>query len=131
MHDKLIPSIKSLANWSDKILIDSARKEWRLGDFVDTFGIKDYQKFYNELLPFVKELKSDNNQMIENLVGTYEINSSMLSEAMKENRFYEIFSSLLLDIPIIGRKADDLINAIKEIKSNTENLDYNLKITNT
>jgi hypothetical protein len=128
MHNKLIPSIKSLVNWSDKILIDSARKEWRLSDFVDTFNIKDYQKFYNELLPFVKDLKSDDNQMIENLVSTYEINGSVLSEAMKDNFLYEIFSSLLLNMPIIGRKADNLINAIKGIKSNSENLDYSLHL---
>ena len=129
MHEKLLTSIGSLKNWSDKILSESTRDEWRLNNFVSAFNISDYQKFYKELLPFVKNLRVNEHPMIKTLVETYEHNTSVLHEAMKENFLYEMLASVLLDVPAMGRKADDLINAIKEIKSNTENLEYTLTIS--
>lgn len=122
-------SIGSLKNWSDKILGESKRGEWRLSSFVSAFNIIDYQKFYKELLPFVKNLRADENPMIKTLLETYEHNNSVLHEAMKENFLYDMLASVLLDVASTGRKADDLINAIKEIKSNTENLEYTLTIS--
>ncbi|MFC0772889.1 hypothetical protein [Terrimonas alba] len=77
---------------------------------------------------FRKKFETDENPMIKTLVETYEHNNSVLHEAMKENFLYDMLASVLLDVPSTGRKADDLINAIKEIKSNTENLEYTLKI---
>ena len=75
-------------------------------------------------MPYVSELRSTDNDMIRNLATTYENNGAILMEAMKEN----ILGKFLLSFDMVSRPADDLIDAIKEIRSNTENLEYSLNL---
>jgi hypothetical protein len=47
---------------------------------------------------------------------------------MKEGFLGQVIGSILLDVPVFGRTADDLIDVIKQIRSNAENIEYSLKL---
>ena len=122
MHNKLETSVKGLAVWVDKILIDSKGTEWRLSNFLDTFNIHDFQKFYSELQPHVLSLKLEESALFGNLVSTYESNSKAMSEAMKDNFLHDLLLNITLDLPFWGRSANDLIEVLRQIHSNSVNL---------
>ena len=128
MHNKLESSIKNLTAWIDKILTDSKGTNMRLQGFIETYNIKDFQQFYRELLPYVAQLKSEDHELFGNLVTTFEGNISTMSEAMKESSLYNILLNIFTDIPAFGRSANDLIDALKQIQSNTMNLENALRV---
>lgn len=118
MQEKLEASIKSLAAWADKILADSKGSDLRLHFFKDAFNINDFQKFYHELKPYVIQLGSEDREMFGTLATVYEGNEALLSAAMKENFLASVLLSMSFNIPLFGRSADDLIDAIRQVRSN-------------
>ena len=128
MHNKLESSIKNLTAWIDKILTDSKGTNMRLQGFIETYNIKDFQQFYRELLPYVTQLKSEDPELFGNLVTTFEGNISTMSEAMKESSLYNILLNIFTNFPAFGRSANDLIDALKQIQSNTMNLENALRV---
>ena len=128
MHNKLESSIKNLTAWIDKILTDSKGTNMRLQGFIETYNIKDFQQFYRELLPYVAQLKSEDHELFGNLVTTFEGNISTMSEAMKESSLYNILLNIFSNFPAFGRSANDLIDALKQIQSNTMNLENALRV---
>jgi len=128
MHNKLESSVKNLTAWTDKILTDSKGSNMRLQGFIETYNIKDFQQFYRELLPYVNQLKSEDPELFGNLVTTFEGNISTMSEAMKESSLYNILLNIFSNFPAFGRSANDLIDALKQIQSNTMNLENALRV---
>jgi len=128
MHNKLESSVKNLTAWTDKILTDSKGTNMRLQGFIETYNIKDFQQFYRELLPYVTQLKAEDPELFGNLVTTFEGNISTMSEAMKESSLYNILLNIFTNFPAFGRSANDLIDALKQIQSNTMNLENALRV---
>jgi hypothetical protein len=128
MHEKLPASIRSLSSWTDKILTDSKGRDWRLQDFIQTYNLSDYQKFYRDLYPFISPLISEDKELYEEIVRKYESNDNELSEAMKDNYLFESLFNFSIKLPFMSRSADDLIEVIRQINSNVQNLDYAIKV---
>ena len=128
MNEKLPFTLNNLISWTDKILNDSKGREWRLYNFVNSFNIKDLISFYRELIPFVKELRKDDLELFDKYIKIFENDKARLDEACQEYWLAELTIKLLTDTYFWGRSADDLIEVIKDIKTNTENINYTLKI---
>lgn len=129
MNNKLATSISSLINWSDRIIKEGGRGQYRLRNFMADHNIPDYRQFYFELLPYLTNLTNENPELFQSLVDKYIQNGETLSEAMKENFLSILLMSLSFDLPYIMRSADDLVAAIKEIKANSENIAYSISIS--
>ena len=128
MHDKLETSEKSLTSWVDKIFTDSKGTSWRLRNFIATYNIQDFRKFYLELQPHILQLRIEDPDMFENLVSRYEQNSNLMSETMNEHFLFHALSRIGSNLPYFGRSANDLIEVLRQIHSNAKNLESSLKI---
>ena len=128
MNEKLPITLKNLISWTDKILNDSKGREWRLYNFISAFNVKDFVSFYNELIPFVKELRKEDIELFDKYIINFENNKTKLDEACQEYWLAELAIKLLTDTYFWGRSADDLIEVIKDIKTNAENISYSLKV---
>src|SRR5690606_26618096 len=128
MNGKITSSIRSLKNWSEKIINDAAKDQRRLQFFKQDFNMSDYHRFYFELMPYLEKLAANDSELFQPLIDKYRENGDKLNEAMKENFLSRLLGSILLDIPLITRSADDLVYAIKEIKANSENIENSLSI---
>jgi hypothetical protein len=128
MNDKTLTSVKSLKSWTEKILADAGKKEMRLRFFIQDYNIEDFRKFYIELIPFMDRLATLDPEIFESLVRRYKENQEILNEAMKEYFLNQLFWNWLLNSLFMGRKADDLIKALNQIRSNAENIEYSLKL---
>ena len=131
MHGKLETYVKSLTAWVDQILTDSKGTSWRLRNFIATYNIHDFQKFYQELQPHILQLRLEDPDMFENLVSRYEQNSNLMSEAMNEHFLFHALSRIGSNLPYFGRSANDLIEALRQIHSNAMNLESSIKIYNS
>lgn len=127
MNNKLPASLASLKSWSEQILANASGREWRLSNFADAFNMGDYMQFYRELLPFVQEIDAAGNPMLAGFVRTYAENGALLEEAMQEGWLAGFFIGLYSDMPFVGRRADDLIEAIRQVRGNAENLELFLR----
>ncbi|RYD97402.1 MAG: hypothetical protein EOP50_05740 [Sphingobacteriales bacterium] len=128
MSDKVLYSVSSLKNWSDKILSDTGRRERRLESFMLDFNIPDYWRFYLELQPFLEERAALDPERYRSFVRTYQGNKVLLEEAMKENALARMVGSLLGGYKPMARTAADLVAAIREVKLNTENLEMTMSV---
>ena len=127
IHDKLETSIKNLVAWVDKILTESRSREWRRNDFLSNYDISDLLRFYNELLPYINHLKTENNAVFGKQADLYIKNGVELKAAMKSNFFYDLMANTFLET-LFDRSADDVMEALRNILSNVKNLEYAVKI---
>jgi hypothetical protein len=128
MTNKIILSIDSLTNWTEKLLLEGHKGSWTLQDFIETFDVKSYQKFYIELIPFITELTDLNNQEISKLASDYLKNKDKLQDSLMPNTFalFDIFTSWAkVDN---SRRIDNFLLVLTDIKNNTSNFIYQLKI---
>lgn len=128
MSDKLFRSVSSLRSWSDKILNDVGRRTPTLEAFLLDFNIGDYRRFYGELQPFLEDLARQDPERFGNFVATYRENGLLLDAAMQENNFARIAGSLLFGFKPMARRANDLVDAIRQVKLNAENFETSLAL---
>lgn len=129
MKEKLPATLINLVAWCDKILNDSTGREWRVNNFVHDFGIDDFVSFYSELIPFVSDLENEDFELFRNYVSLFVVNKSRLDEAKEDYWLADVVASMFSHTYFFGRSADDLIQVLKDIKTNTENIVYSLKIS--
>lgn len=128
MNEKLPVSVKSLLSWSEKIIHDSGNGDWRLKEFILQFSIREYCRFYDELMPHIHALKSIDEEMFAAQADSFEINRKVMEKAMKERVSWAWLGETYMSTFFRGRSADDLIAAIKDIRSNIGNIHYSITI---
>jgi|GEM_PF-5224976 len=128
MNSKLPSSIKNLRIWSERILADGSKGRKQLRYFVQDFDIKNYRKFYHELLPFLEDLAKEESDMFHSHVIKYADNLRLLDDALYESYWTKLLDDYLFGLTLYPRYADDLLAAIKEIRGNVENIEYGLTI---
>ena len=128
MNQKLPISVNNLLSWSEKIILDSGRSSRRLREFILDFNIREYCRFYDEMMPHVKELEHIDEEIFATHVTRFETNRAFMQEAMRERGLLTWLGDTYMEFFFRGRSSDDLVAVIKDIRSNLENLHYSLKI---